>query len=133
MKWPWNCISWNALKEKFHSVSFPLDFFPYYCIFLLKWNKQEIFNKRRYEERWKIVKSIIFQKNVFYRSYWKQSKRSLCKKYLHKSLPKNSCSVVLLTQKILYQNICKFVRKCLQCKCGAGLQPGTYFTRSFIL
>ena len=24
MKWPWNCISWNALKEKFHSVSFPL-------------------------------------------------------------------------------------------------------------
>ena len=25
MKWPWNCISWNALKEKFHSVSFPLD------------------------------------------------------------------------------------------------------------
>ena len=26
MKWPWNCISWNALKEKFYSVSFPLDF-----------------------------------------------------------------------------------------------------------
>ena len=25
MKWPWNCISWNALKEKFHSVSFPLE------------------------------------------------------------------------------------------------------------
>ena len=25
MKWPWNCISWNPLKEKFHSVSFPLD------------------------------------------------------------------------------------------------------------
>ena len=25
MKWPWNCISWNALKEKFHSVSFPLQ------------------------------------------------------------------------------------------------------------
>ena len=24
MKWPWNYISWNALKEKFHSVSFPL-------------------------------------------------------------------------------------------------------------
>ena len=24
MKWPWNCISWNDLKEKFHSVSFPL-------------------------------------------------------------------------------------------------------------
>ena len=24
MKWPWNCISWNALKEKFHSVFFPL-------------------------------------------------------------------------------------------------------------
>ena len=21
-KWPWNCISWNALKEKIHSVSF---------------------------------------------------------------------------------------------------------------
>ena len=26
MKWPWSCISWNALKEKFHSVSFPLQF-----------------------------------------------------------------------------------------------------------
>ena len=26
MKWPWNCISWNALKEKFHSVSFPKEF-----------------------------------------------------------------------------------------------------------
>ena len=26
MKWPWNCISWNALKEKFHSVYFPEDF-----------------------------------------------------------------------------------------------------------
>ena len=25
MKWPWNCISWNALKEKFHSVSFLLE------------------------------------------------------------------------------------------------------------
>ena len=25
MKWPWNCISWNALKEKFHSVSFPSE------------------------------------------------------------------------------------------------------------
>ena len=25
MKWSWNCISWNPLKEKFHSVSFPLD------------------------------------------------------------------------------------------------------------
>ena len=24
MKWPWNCISLNALKEKFHSLSFPL-------------------------------------------------------------------------------------------------------------
>ena len=24
MKWPWNRISWNGLKEKFHSVSFPL-------------------------------------------------------------------------------------------------------------
>ena len=27
-----------------------------------------IFNKRRYEERRKIVKPIIFQRNVFYRS-----------------------------------------------------------------
>ena len=25
MKYPWNCISCNALKEKFHSVSLPLD------------------------------------------------------------------------------------------------------------
>ena len=25
MKWPWNCVSWNALTEKFHSVSFPLE------------------------------------------------------------------------------------------------------------
>ena len=24
MKWPWNCISWNALKEKLDSVSLPL-------------------------------------------------------------------------------------------------------------
>ena len=24
MKSTWNCISWNALKERFHSVSFPL-------------------------------------------------------------------------------------------------------------
>ena len=26
MKWLWNCVSWNALKEKFHSVSFPSVF-----------------------------------------------------------------------------------------------------------
>ena len=25
MKLPWNCISWNALKEKFHRVCFPLE------------------------------------------------------------------------------------------------------------
>ena len=25
MKWSSNCISWNALKEKLHSVSFPLE------------------------------------------------------------------------------------------------------------
>ena len=25
MKWPWNCIAWNALKENFHSVPFPLE------------------------------------------------------------------------------------------------------------
>ena len=25
MKWPRNCISWNPLKEKFHSVSLPLN------------------------------------------------------------------------------------------------------------
>ena len=25
MNWPWNCISWNPLKGKFHSVSFPLQ------------------------------------------------------------------------------------------------------------
>ena len=25
MKLPWNCISWNALKEKFHGVSFPFE------------------------------------------------------------------------------------------------------------
>ena len=25
MKFPWNCISWNALKEKFHRVCFPLE------------------------------------------------------------------------------------------------------------
>ena len=37
IKWPGNCISWNALKEKFHSVSFPLanvnSFAIYYTIF----------------------------------------------------------------------------------------------------
>ena len=31
MKWPWNCISWNSLKEKFHSVSFPLESFHIPC------------------------------------------------------------------------------------------------------
>ena len=31
MKCPWNCISWNALKEKFHSVSFPLSFWSFDC------------------------------------------------------------------------------------------------------
>ena len=25
MKWAWNCISWNALTEKFHSVSLLLE------------------------------------------------------------------------------------------------------------
>ena len=25
MKCPWNCISWNALKEMFHSVYFPAE------------------------------------------------------------------------------------------------------------
>ena len=25
MKYPWNCTSWNTLKEIFHSVSFPLN------------------------------------------------------------------------------------------------------------
>ena len=24
LKWPWNCISWNTQKEKFHSVILPL-------------------------------------------------------------------------------------------------------------
>ena len=37
MKWPWNCISWNASKEKFHSVSFP------YNKFILKSSHQDIF------------------------------------------------------------------------------------------
>ena len=36
MKWSWNCISWNALKEKFHSVSFPLDIFS--IVFILGWS-----------------------------------------------------------------------------------------------
>ena len=31
MKWPWNCISWNSLKEKFHSVSSPLESFHIPC------------------------------------------------------------------------------------------------------
>ena len=35
MKWPWNCISWNALKEKIHSVYFPQDRF-YISLDLLK-------------------------------------------------------------------------------------------------
>ena len=29
MKCPWNCISWNALKEIFHSVSLPLNYFHF--------------------------------------------------------------------------------------------------------
>ena len=29
MKWSWNCISWNALKETFRSVSFPLVLRPW--------------------------------------------------------------------------------------------------------
>ena len=33
MKWPWNCISWNTLKEKFHSVSFPLGLFHFGVVF----------------------------------------------------------------------------------------------------
>ena len=35
MKWPWNCISWNAQKEKIHSVYFPQDRF-YISFDLLK-------------------------------------------------------------------------------------------------
>ena len=35
MKCPWNCTSWNALKEKFHSVSLSLEILSYiYFTFL---------------------------------------------------------------------------------------------------
>ena len=44
-------------------------------------------------------KAANIPENILYRSYWKQSKRSLCKKHLPKSLSKNGCSVVLQTQK----------------------------------
>ena len=33
MKWSWNCISWNALKEKFYSVSFPLRLYRFWIHF----------------------------------------------------------------------------------------------------
>ena len=32
MKWPWNCVSWNALKEKFHSVSLP--WYSFFCLLI---------------------------------------------------------------------------------------------------
>ena len=46
MKCPWNCISWNALKEKFHSASLPLEeiwltaaFLLFYsCVYILPCN-----------------------------------------------------------------------------------------------
>ena len=44
-------------------------------------------------ERWKIVKPITIAENVFYTSYWKKGKWSLCKKRLYKDLSTNSCSV----------------------------------------
>ena len=41
MKWSWNRISRNALKEKFHSASFPEVniFYISYCDVMLKRNK----------------------------------------------------------------------------------------------
>ena len=41
MKCPWNCISWNALKEKIHSVSFPIEY-----IFSKNTTKQKTKRKR---------------------------------------------------------------------------------------
>ena len=42
MKSAWNCILWNALKEKFHSVSFPLHFFWTLCRYPLNFIKSNI-------------------------------------------------------------------------------------------
>ena len=44
MKCPWNCNSWNALKQKFHNVSLP-------------WSR-----------------TLTFQKNLFYLLHWKPFK-----------------------------------------------------------
>ena len=43
MKWPWNCISWNALKEKFHSVSFPLPTHFFNLVYLCLCLRQGLF------------------------------------------------------------------------------------------
>ena len=53
MNWPWNCISWNALKEKFHNVSFPInnvwfrvrsitkrETWKLQCSYMVHWNTQ---------------------------------------------------------------------------------------------
>ena len=63
MKSPWNCISWNALEERFHSVSFPLQFFlncswPFFSPLLFQINKTRCFFI--FHESWrKSVKSNL--------------------------------------------------------------------------
>ena len=42
MKSAWNCILWNALKEKFHSVSFPLHTFWTSCPYPFNFIKSNI-------------------------------------------------------------------------------------------
>ena len=62
----------------------------------------------------KNVKPIISQRNVFYGSYWKQGKGSLCKKHLYKGFSKNSCQVDLIDIKNTlpkHQQICSKIQK----------------------
>ena len=56
-KWPWNCISWNALKEKLHSVSFPF-------------NKVSFFKRR--EKGWNNTKiAAFFESYLKSKASWK--------------------------------------------------------------
>ena len=70
-----------------------------------------------------LISKILYQNRKFVRKYRSSRPEVFCKKGVLRSFPiftGNSRAPVVPASKNQYN------------KCGAGLQPGTYFTRSFI-
>ena len=101
---PFCCQTSLCLKSEYLSL---LGYFPFYFIFLLKWNKKEIFNKRM-QERYGCRETFLAE----------VTGNSLSDHYARNVHIKVFLKVAVLwisvRSKILYLNISKFVRKYLQ-------------------